>query len=87
MENVGLFHVNLVPFMPNWYISWTFGLFGGIRYIFTILVYCSKRNLATLIESGSRLKFSTAERAVFVANWIAGDIVKTISRLGSIISM
>jgi hypothetical protein len=47
----GPFSGNLVYFMALWYILWSFGLF------FPVLVYCNKRNLATLFEitrSGSR---------------------------------
>jgi hypothetical protein len=45
MKNVGLFSGNFVPFMSIWYIH---VCFVGIGYIFTILVYCTKKNLATL---------------------------------------
>jgi hypothetical protein len=27
MENVGLFYGNVVPFMTNWYISWTYDMY------------------------------------------------------------
>jgi hypothetical protein len=62
MENVGLFYVHLVYFMSIWSILRPFGLFYGhwkyfiaVWYIlwpfgifFPVLVYCTKKNPATL---------------------------------------
>jgi hypothetical protein len=48
MENVGIFYGHLEYFTAIWYI---FGLFDNvvvIWYIFHVLVYCVKKNLATL---------------------------------------
>jgi hypothetical protein len=51
----GLFYVHFNYFMVIWSILWSFGLFYGhlvyfmaIRYIFPVLVCCTKENLATL---------------------------------------
>jgi phosphotransferase system glucose/maltose/N-acetylglucosamine-specific IIC component len=35
-----------------WYILWPFGNFVVIWYIFPVLVYCIKKNLATPMQSG-----------------------------------
>jgi hypothetical protein len=58
MEDVGILYNHLVYFTATgyilygywvyfvaiWYISWLF-----IGYIFPVLVYCTKKNLATLV--------------------------------------
>jgi hypothetical protein len=41
MEDVGMVYVSLVYFTATWYILWPFG-------IFSVLVCCSQKNLATL---------------------------------------
>jgi hypothetical protein len=38
--------------MNIWYILWPFGNLMAIWYIFPILVYCVKKNLATLDPRG-----------------------------------
>jgi hypothetical protein len=45
MEDDGIFYGHLVHFTVFCYILWTFGIF------FPILVFCTKKNLATLPES------------------------------------
>jgi hypothetical protein len=65
----GIFHVHLVYFMSIWYILWPFGIFYGhlvyfmpVCMLFGIivpdLVYCSKKNLATLLSwrSGQHIR-------------------------------
>jgi hypothetical protein len=44
-----IFWVNLVYFGFIWYIFSLFGIFFPIWYIFPYLVYCTKKNLATLL--------------------------------------
>jgi hypothetical protein len=51
----GIFYSHLVYFVAIWHILWSFGIFYGhlayfvaIWYIFTVLVCCIKKNLATL---------------------------------------
>jgi hypothetical protein len=45
MEDVGIFYGNLVHFTVFCYILWTFGTVpGNLVY----LVFCTKKNLATL---------------------------------------
>jgi hypothetical protein len=48
MEDVGIFYTHLVHFTVFWYILWTFGIFVVIWYIFPVLVFCIKKNLAPL---------------------------------------
>jgi hypothetical protein len=49
MENVGIFYVQVEYITAIWYILWSFGKFVVILYIFSpVLVYCVKKNLATL---------------------------------------
>jgi hypothetical protein len=57
MEEVGIFYGHLIYFTPIWYTY-----FGGhllyfmvICYIFPFLVRCTKKNLATLVDSVSVL--------------------------------
>jgi hypothetical protein len=58
MEDVGILYGHLVYFVTIWYILWPFGIFCGqfeyfmaIRIIFSVLVYCTKKNLATMLCS------------------------------------
>jgi hypothetical protein len=49
MEDAGIFYGRLVHFMVFCCILWTFGLVcGNLVYIFPVLVFCTKKNLATL---------------------------------------
>jgi hypothetical protein len=49
MEDVGLFYGNLVYFATTWYNLWQSGiLYSHWVHFFTVLVYCLKKNLATL---------------------------------------
>jgi hypothetical protein len=43
--------------MVFWYILWTFGIFCGnlIWCIFPVLVFCTKKNLATLVCTSSEV--------------------------------
>jgi hypothetical protein len=61
----GIFHDHLVYFLAIWYILWPFGIFYdhlvhtyilsplgifcSVWYIFPFLVWCTKKNLATLL--------------------------------------
>jgi hypothetical protein len=49
MEDVGIFNGHLVYFTAIWCILWTFGLFCSNLYMYPVLVYCTKKNLATLL--------------------------------------
>jgi hypothetical protein len=44
MEDVGTFYEQLVYFTTIWYILWPLDIF------FPVLVSCTKKNLATLLE-------------------------------------
>jgi hypothetical protein len=44
MKDVGIFYGHLVHFMDFWYGWWLFGMF------FPVLVFCTKKNLATLVS-------------------------------------
>jgi hypothetical protein len=54
MENVVIFSGHLEYFLTIWYIKWANGnfvhMYEVIWYIFSVLVYCTKKNLATLIN-------------------------------------
>jgi hypothetical protein len=47
IENVGIIYGHLVYFTAIWYILWPF---GNLLVIFPALVYCVKKNLATLFQ-------------------------------------
>jgi hypothetical protein len=50
MEGVGLFYGHLAHFTVFCYILWTFGtVCGNLVYFFPVLVFCNKKNLATLV--------------------------------------
>jgi hypothetical protein len=59
MEDVGIFYGHLVYFMAVWHILHLFGIFIGISVHFTVLVSCTKINLATLIISDRWLNSRT----------------------------
>jgi hypothetical protein len=48
MEDVDIFYGHLVHFTAIWYILWLFGIY------FPALVFCTKKNLATLLRLKSR---------------------------------
>jgi hypothetical protein len=48
MENVDINSGHLGYFITIGYIKWAFGNFEVIWYIFAALVYCTKKNLATI---------------------------------------
>jgi hypothetical protein len=48
MEDVGIFYVIFVYFTSVWYTLWPFGIFYGYLVIFSVLVWCTKKNLAIL---------------------------------------
>jgi hypothetical protein len=48
MEVVGVFYGHLVHFTVFCYILWTFGIVCGNLVFFPVLVFCNKKNLATL---------------------------------------
>jgi hypothetical protein len=51
-ENPGIFYDNLVYFTALGNILWPFGIFcGHFVYIFPVLVFCTEKNLATLITA------------------------------------
>jgi hypothetical protein len=50
MENLGIFYDHLVNYTAIGNILWPFGIFYGHFGIFSpVLVYCTKKNLATLL--------------------------------------
>jgi hypothetical protein len=53
MENVGIFFDNWAYFTAIGNILWSFGIF------FTVLVFCTKKNLATLLQSVITKFFAT----------------------------
>jgi hypothetical protein len=52
MENVVIYSGHLEYFTTIGHILWAFGNLVVIWYIFPTLVYCTKKNLATLLLSG-----------------------------------
>jgi hypothetical protein len=51
MENDGIFYVHLVNFTAIGNILWPFGVFcGHLVLFFPVLVCCTKKNLATLVD-------------------------------------
>jgi hypothetical protein len=50
MEDVGIFYGHLVNFTDFCDILWTFGIVRGNFIFFPVLVFCTKKNLATLIS-------------------------------------
>jgi hypothetical protein len=71
MENLGIFYGHLVYFtaignmyyMAIWYILWSFGIF------LTVLVFCTKKNLATLTLSCVARRHATWHKAVSYADF------------------
>jgi hypothetical protein len=47
---VGIFNCHLVYFTAIWYILWHFGIFCGHLVFFPVLVFCTKKNLATVVS-------------------------------------
>jgi hypothetical protein len=52
MESFGIFHRHLVYFGPFGILYGNVVYLWQFLYIFPVLVYCTKKNLATLEESG-----------------------------------
>jgi hypothetical protein len=51
MEDVGIFRAILSLFMSKRYILWPFGTFcSHLEYFFPVLVCCTEKNLATLLD-------------------------------------
>jgi hypothetical protein len=48
MVDVGIFSGHLVNFNDIWYILWPLGISYGYLVHFPVLVWCTKKNLATL---------------------------------------
>jgi hypothetical protein len=48
MEEVAMFYGHLVRFTVFCYILWTFGVVRGILVYFSVLVFRTKKNLATM---------------------------------------
>jgi hypothetical protein len=48
IENVGIFDAYMEHIMAIWYILWSLYNFVMFGIFFTVLVYCVKKNLATL---------------------------------------
>jgi hypothetical protein len=64
MEDVGLLYGHLVHFTVFCYILWTFGIVrGNLVYIFPVLVFCTKKNLATLMTS-EKIAMFTLQSAI-----------------------
>jgi hypothetical protein len=55
-----IFKGHLVNFMGIWYILWSFSIF------FTVLVCCTKKNLATLFDSRVPMQKCKLSRRFFV---------------------
>jgi hypothetical protein len=53
MEDVGIFYVHLVHFTALWDILWPFRMCNVWPFgiYFPVLVSCTKKNLATLLQS------------------------------------
>jgi hypothetical protein len=49
-NDVGTLDVHLVYFTAIWYILWPVGIFCGYLVYFSVLVYFTKENLATLLQ-------------------------------------
>jgi hypothetical protein len=47
MEDVGIYYGHLVHFTIFCYIVWVVGIGGGNFVYFSVLVFCTKKNLAT----------------------------------------
>jgi hypothetical protein len=64
MQDVGIFYGRVVHFTVFWYILWAFGI--GILWQFgmflPVLVFCSKKNLATLLQT------STMQLYMYIVN-------------------
>jgi hypothetical protein len=50
MENVGIFYGHLVYFVVLWKSLWLFGIFCSHWVYFSALVFCAKKDLATLVK-------------------------------------
>jgi hypothetical protein len=48
MEDDGIFYGHLIHFTAFCYILWTFGVIHGNLVYFPVLVFCTKKNFATL---------------------------------------
>jgi hypothetical protein len=58
MEDVGIFYGHLVHFTVFCYILWTFGIVPvNLVYFSPVLVFCIKKNLATLRRCCCSLSF------------------------------
>jgi hypothetical protein len=64
IEDVGIFYGHLVRFTVFCYILWTFGIVCGNFLYFSILVFCTKKNLATLVQSGRPAADVTAVKGI-----------------------
>jgi uncharacterized protein YhhL (DUF1145 family) len=56
MENLGIFYGHLVYFTAIGNILWPFGIFCRhlVYVLFTVLVFCTKENLAILLLNGTK---------------------------------
>jgi hypothetical protein len=53
MEDVGIFYAHLKYLIAIWYILWPFGpICCHFGIFFPVVVYCTKKNLATLLRTG-----------------------------------
>jgi hypothetical protein len=53
-EDDGVFYGHFVHFTVFCYILWTFGIVRGNLAYFSVLVFCAKKNLATLFRDRPR---------------------------------
>jgi hypothetical protein len=60
MKDVDKFFCHLVCFIDNWYILWPLLYFVIIGTLFPVLVYCAKKNLATLVGSWHSIKYCSS---------------------------
>jgi hypothetical protein len=59
-----LLYGQMVYFMDIWYILWSLG-----TYIFPVLVYCTDKNLATLMKIRAMDTFSPTKTLSKILNW------------------
>jgi hypothetical protein len=64
MEEVAMFYGHLVRFTVFCYILWTFGVVRGILVYFSVLVFRTKKNLATLPVPAKTKYLSAAPKTV-----------------------
>jgi hypothetical protein len=70
MENLGIFNNHLAYFTAIGNILGPFGMFcGNLLYFFTALVFCTKKNLATLFRSETFLTLLNVDLSLGGQSW------------------